>query len=374
VTSLDFSNDDKFVVIGLSTGEIKIFATPAGPEDYSKTHLPLQSIKGYKEKILSIASAPEQLIVATGNHEEGLKLWDIQTGENTFFLNASRLAIEEIYISNDGSWLASSHEGGLLRIWNVNEAQEAYPPLDGSLPIGAPFSPDSHFLAYIYSLANNRGEVIRVVELESGKIVAELPDYINNAYVQFTDDSKLLVIGTPYKAYIWDVATWEQVDMNGGPTAGCGQFFTPQSVLLATISNAGIMFYPYDPKIQEMCGVKPRGAMLMYYFYEQQKMIFVLGNEKGDIWIWIPNSIDFGRIQSDTPYPTSRKIFLAGDQASGLYAYVSNETIIIKNINGSSIATINEQDDYQYRVALLPAKKMMVLGSKYGSIHIWTLP
>lgn len=373
VTTFDFSSDDKYIVIGLSTGEIKIFTMPA-VEEYSRTHVPLQSIMGYKERVLSIASAPNQLVVASGNLEDGLKLWDIQTGENIFSLNASRRAIEEIYLSNDGSWLASSHEDRLVRIWNVNEAQEAYAPFEGFLPAGMPFSPDSNFLAYVYFLPNNRGQVTRVVELESGRTVAELPGYTNNTFVQFTDDSKLLVMGTPYSARIWDVATWEELDIKGGPTAGCGQYSTSQSDLLATISNAGIMFYPYDEKIQTICGVKPEGAAFMYYFYEQHRMIFVLGNEKGDLWIWRPNTTDYGRIISNTPYPLPRKIFLAGDQESGIYAYVSNGNINIKNISGSTVANINEQDDYQYRVALLPAQHLMVLGSKYGSIHIWTLP
>ena len=374
VTDLDFSNDDQYVLIGLSTGDIKIFAMPAGPQEYSQTHTPLQSIKGYTEKVLALTAAPDQLIVATGNWQEGLKLWDIQTGENTFSLNASRRAVEEIYLSQDGSWVASSHEGGLVRIWNFNQAQEAYPPMEGSLPQGEPFSPDSQFLAYVYALSNNRGTDLRVVELKSGKIVAELPGYTTNMYVQFSDDSKLLVMGTPYTASIWDVATWEQLNIRGGPTAGCGQYATPQNDLLATISNAGIMFYPYDAKIQEMCGIKPQGATLMYYFYEQQRMVFVLGNERGDVWIWRPNATDYGRIQSNTYYPTSRKIFLAGDQTSGLYAYVSNASILINNISGSTVARINGQDDFQYRVGLLPSHHLMALGSKYGSIHIWTLP
>lgn len=374
VTSFDFSNDDKYVIIGLSTGDIKIFAMPTGKDEYSKTHVPVQSIKGYSEKVITIASAPDQLIFASGNHEDGLKLWNFQTGENTFSLNESRRAIEEIYISNNGSWLASSHQGGLVYVWDVKGAQEAFAPLEGFLPTGAPFSPDSRFLAYVHSLPNNRGNVIRVVELENEKIVAELPGYINNSYVQFSNDSKLLVMGTPYAANIWDVTTWEQLDIKGGPTAGCGQYSTPQSDLLATISNAGILFYPYDAKIQEMCGAKPEGAASMFYFYEQHRMLFVLGNENGDLWIWRPNASDYNRITSDTPYPLPRKIYLAADQASGIYAYVANGLINIKNISGSSIATIEKQDDYQYRVALLPDKNLMALGSRYGSIHIWNLP
>jgi serine/threonine protein kinase len=375
VTGFDFSHDDKYVAIGLSTGEIKIFAMPASKDEYSKTHVPLQSIKGYDEKILSIDSSPDQLIVASGNQKEGLKLWDIQTGEMVLSLNESRRAVEEINLSGDGLWLVTEHEDGLLRLWNVNAAQEAFPPFAGQLPKGVPFSPDNRFLAFIYSPGTNRADLIRIMELKTGKIVAELPGYIQKSFVQFTDDSKLMVMGNTYSASIWDVATWEQVDTHGGPTAGCGQYFTPQNELLAVIFNAGIMFTDEDDKkMEEMCGTKPRGAILMYYFYESHKMVFVLGNEKGDLWIWDFRSTDLGLIGSDTPYHSSNKIFLAGDQASGWYAYVDGGKILMKNISGSTGVTIDKQDDYQYRVALLPGKKLMALGSRYGSIHVWTMP
>lgn len=386
VTSFDFSHDDKYVAIGLSTGEIKIFAMPASKDEYSKTHVPLQSIKGYDEKILSIDSAPDQLIVASGNQKEGLKLWDIQTGEMVLSLNESRRAVEEIYFSSDGLWLVTEHADGLLQLWNVNAAQEALPPFAGRLPKGAPFSSDNRFLAFLYSPGTNKTDQIRVMELQTKKIVAELPDdhngvteiqfanFVQRPSVRFTDDSKLLVIVNAYSANIWDVATWEQLNTKGGSTAGCGQFTTPQSDLLAIVSNAGIMFNAYDSKMQAMCATKPRGAILMHYFYEPHKMVFVLGNENGDLWIWDFQSTDIGLIGSDTPYPSSNKIFLAGDQASGWYAYVDGEKILIKNISGSTGVTIDEQDDYQYRVALLPGQKRMALGSRYGSIHIWTMP
>lgn len=373
VTDFDFSHDNKYVTIGLSTGEIKVFATPV-PADYSKTHVPLLSFKGYNEQILSIASAPNQLIIASGNHEEGLKLWDTQSGAIIPSPDQSRRSIEEIYFSRDGLWLATAHAGGVVRIWNVNAAKEAYPPFEGYLPKGIPFSPDNRFLAYIYSPGKNRDDIIKIMDLNTGKTVAELPGYIQKSFVQFTEDSKLLVMGDAYSASIWDVATWEQLDTHGGPTAGCGQYFTPQNNRLAVISNAGILFNTYDQKMQDMCGTKPRGAILMYYFYTSHKMLFVLGNENGDLWIWDFNSTDISRIESDTPYPLSSQIFLAGDQASGWYAYVSQGKINIKNINGSTGTTIEQQDDYQYRVALLPGKKLMALGSQYGSIHIWTMP
>ena len=204
-------------------------------------------------------------------------------------------------------------------------------------------------------------------------IVAELPNSLPRPFVQFTPNSQILVIGTPTSASLWDVATWEQLDTHGGPTVGCGQFFTPQNDRLATIYNAGILFL-YDQKIEKMCSTKPQNMILAYYFYEPHRMLFVLGD--GHLWDWGFNPVELKRQKSSSTYPSSSEIFLAADQATGWYAYkdTGQGKISINNINGSTGTTIDQQNDYQYQVALQPAQRLMALGSRYGSIHIWTMP
>jgi hypothetical protein len=215
--------------------------------------------------------------------------------------------------------------------------------------------------------------VIRVLELQSGKVTAELPLPVitQDLFVQFSADSKLLVAGDAYHARIWDVATWEEVNLKGGSTAGCGQYFTPQSELLAVISRISILF-TYDWKVQELCGIKPLGAIMTYYFYDAHKIAFVLAN--GDFKVYHAQSVEISRIGSAASYPLPRQVFLAADQASGWYAFVADGVMNIENVNGGAGSVINSQDDYHYRVALLPGKKLMALGSRYGSIHIWTMP
>lgn len=364
-TDFDFSYDDKYVVIGMNTGEVRVFEVPQ-PEDYSKTHIPILKVKEYEDQIRSVAFSPNQLIAAAGNWEEGLKLWDVLGGEVTFSLDESMRPIDQIFFSADGSWLATSHDGRTVRIWRVASAEQAY-QVDGYLAGGNPFSPDNKYLATVYASGSNRAEAVRIVELASGDIVANLPGYPAKSFIQFSDDSKILIAGTPYIASLWDVATWEQVESHGGPTAGCGQYFTPENKLLTVISNAGITF-SYNP---ELCGTRIQGATLMYFFPPQNQLLFVLGD--GNIWLGNSASPDISRKVSNAPHPLPGEIFLAGDQERGWYAYVSG-AILRFSIPSSSVMTVPSQDDYQYRVALLPDKKLIALGSRYGSIHIWKVP
>jgi hypothetical protein len=123
-----------------------------------------------------------------------------------------------------------------------------------------------------------------------------------------------------------------------------------------------------------MCSTKPPNIILVYYFIDPSRMLFVLGD--GHLWNWAFNPVEFARTKSVSAFSSASEIFLAADQATGWYAYkdIDQGKINIKNIGNLTDTTIDQQEDYQYRVALLPAQKLMVFGSRYGSIHIWTMP
>jgi len=373
VTDFDFSYDSKYVAVGLNTGIINIFETP-NRDERSKTLTPSTTINAFSTSIPSMSFSPKQLIVASGNEADGFKIWDALNGTNTYTYAESMRGVNKIYFSSDGAWLATGHDDGVIRVWDVNQAKEVF-KADGFLPKGNPFSPNNHYLAFIYSPGQNKPDEFHIFDLEKGTIVSNFRGYQARTFVQFSDDSKLLVMGDPYNASIWDAATWELVNSHGGPTAGCGQYFTPQNNFLALISNAGIMFKDFkgDKKLEEMCGTKPRGATFMYYFYDKHEMFFVLGD--GRVWSWGFNSDELARIESPDSYPSSSDVFLTADQDSGWYAYVTNQdTLHLENINSLPGVTMAGQDDYHYQVSLLPGKKLFALGSKYGSIHIWTMP
>jgi len=370
VTEMDFIADASLIAIGLDNGQIRVFTKPE-IKDYSKTMIPILIIDASTSKLQSIAFSPTQSLIATGNWDDGLKIWDAKTGDNVKTTDQSMSAIKRLEFSPEASWLASVHEGNVVRIWDVQAAREAY-RFDGYLPKGEPFSPDGRFLAVIQTPKNTWDLAkIQIVELSSGTVVRELLGYGSNFFLQFSDDTKILVTGISQKATIWDVSTWEKVSARGEPNAGCGQFYTPENNRLSVISSVGILF-TYSPTDANMCGTKPKGTTFVYYFKKQRKMMFVLGD--GRVWAYDFISTDISKLDPRFIYPSPGDVFLAANQESGIYASVSGNSLFVKNISGASYGTISGQDDYAYQAAFLPTQKIFALGSKYGSIHIWTLP
>lgn len=375
-TDYDFSADNQLIAIGVSSGQVQVFNRP-DLKSANAIQVPIQTLSANNEEIQSLAFAPSGTTLASGTWHEGFQLWNPQSGENLFTLDDGMYGINQIYFSQDGQWLISGHDNNLVRIWSVSSATERY-HFDGYLPRGYPVSPDSRYVAMVHKAESQWDlDVVRVVELQSGQVVAELPGYIPKSFLRFTDDSKLLVMGTTAKAVIWDVTVWERLSIHGGPNGGCGQFFTPQNELLAVVADAGI-FYEYDPYLAKLCGSVPTGAIFAFYNKNSSTGKFILGS--GSLWGFAETGIRLA--SSSSPYPLPDKIFQADYSNNGWYASVAtyysssnaSSSFEIHNVNGSSM-TIPNQDDYNYRVAFLPVgMKMLALGSKYGSIHIWILP
>lgn len=369
ISAFDFSRDDKFVVIGLEIGKIKMFQTPAS-DQYSNVTDALFTLEG-TEKNQVIKFSPIEDMYFVNYDDATMVVLNSKNGEELFSLEGSLGKLDRIFLSTNGQWLASSHINNRVRVWNVDSSQEIY-TIEGYLPKGMPFSPDNQYLAIIQKPDKQWDpDIIKILDLSNGGIVASLPGYFPDALVQFSEDSKLLFMGNPYDAIIWDVTTWEKINMRGGSNAGCGQYSTPQNQRLVIISDAGMIF-DYNDYVKTLCGTKPVGATLVYYFPQQKRAIFVLGD--GRILNWFFNQVALHRINLTSAYPLPYSIFLAGDQTLGLYAGRSGNSLVVYQSNGTKMLSIDGQDNYQYQVAFAQKKNILLaLGSEFGSIHIWVV-
>jgi serine/threonine protein kinase len=369
-TDFDFSSDGKYVAIGLKTGNIKVFETPQSA-DVSGNQVIHSSFTAYQGPVSYLAFSPREHVIAAGNGLESLQVLDAGTGAQIHEFKNDISRVNKLYFSSNGAWLATAHDGGVIRVWDVQQAKEVY-SFQGYLPIrGDPFSPDNRLLVIVQASGKNKSDVLKVFDLEKGGFVASLSDYERKAFVQFSEDAKLLVMGDPYFAKVWDAATWQEVNINRNAIEECGRYLTPQGNLVTVISNAGVLF-TYTEMIESLCATNPQGAILKYFFTGDNKLLFVLPD--CTIWKGFSTSRDLRILKPAAACPVSDEIFLAGDAVNGWYAYTAGTALNITNMSSNTGTKIEEQDDYKYQVALLPGKKLMAFGSQYGSIHMWSMP
>jgi|GEM_PF-2005116 len=86
---------------------------------------PLLADQGHGERVLAVAASPDGRLIASGDGDGGLLLWDAASGQELKRLPAGEAAIEALAFAGDGKRLASGDGDGTVRVWNLSAGAEA---------------------------------------------------------------------------------------------------------------------------------------------------------------------------------------------------------------------------------------------------------
>jgi WD40 repeat protein len=163
--------------------------------------------------ITCMAPSPDGKLIASGDSEGVLKIWDAQTGEVKASANAKSGDIKSVAYSPDGSVVATaqSYNASLVKLWDPASGSPKA-TLEVTKASGIKFitySPDGKTLAAVL------GSKIKLFDAKTGNPKKDLAIkerdvegfYQDAAQVAFSPDSKTMVTGGSHAAYLINVAT-----------------------------------------------------------------------------------------------------------------------------------------------------------------------
>ena len=174
------------------------------------------------EAALGVSISANGTILATVGGPDGVRLWDVATGEAVGTI-ADGVRAGDVAFSPAGSTLAFVHErGGNVEVWDVAEDSRiiTLPVNDSESQYYAiAFSPDGRALA----TGGLDDPIVRVWDVRTGKLIRELDAGSSGALtLDFSPDGRVLAVsGFEPVASLWDLATGARI----GPalTAGSGR-------------------------------------------------------------------------------------------------------------------------------------------------------
>lgn len=142
-------------------------------------------------------------MLASGSHDESVRVWDARTGKTLRILPAHADPVSSVEFNPDGSMLVSCSHDGMIRLWDVATGQCLRTLVEEERPaVGCVgFTPNGRFL-----VASTVDSSVRLWDFDQGRVVKT---YLGHKNVKFA--VKSMVVKGEGRGYV--VAGGESTDL-----------------------------------------------------------------------------------------------------------------------------------------------------------------
>ena len=202
-------------------------------------------------RINSISFSLDGRTLASGSHDNTVRLWDVDTRAEIGTLEGHTAAVNSISFSPDGRTLASRGDDNALRLWDVDTQTQIY-TLEGHTGSveSVSFSPDGQTIA-----SGGNDDIVRLWDVDTRSEIGTLEGHTGYvSSVSFSPDGKTIASGSHDNTVrLWDVATQTEIGVLEGHTGWVNSVsFSPDGHTLASGGNKygdGRLWYGGDVRL-----------------------------------------------------------------------------------------------------------------------------
>lgn len=198
-----FSPNGKILAVGFSDHHVELRDTSNG------ALIRRWDAHQYGGRILSLAFSPDGKTLATGagKPDQTVNLWNVETGRHLLNLRRPIGAVNSIAFTRDGTKILSSHENGILVLWNAQTGEEISSKNTGVYPMyAARFLPGDKAIA----AANTRGQV-QILDFDGRNLleskVLGKPKTSRIYEIAVSGDGQTLAEVRSEEIVVWDLKT-----------------------------------------------------------------------------------------------------------------------------------------------------------------------
>jgi WD40 repeat protein/uncharacterized protein YegL len=305
ITAVSFSPDAAVLASGNYDGSIVLWDAVTLQE--------IRTLNGHTAEVTRVTFSPDGNILASSGCDNRVRLWDIQSGQEIDLPgNVGLSCYSSASFSPSSTLLASGHEGGVITLWNLATGQKN--PLERIHTNGITslaFSPDGSMLAS----ASEDGKVI-LWNPSSGNVLRELNGH-NGAVlcVAFNPDGTTLASGgLDNKVVLWDVQSGSRLRSLLGHTDWVKSiaFNHDGSLLASACLDNSIKLW--DPSTGlEVSTLNSHSDWVMDVSFSPNADVLASGSKDGSIKLWSVKDVSIQDDQSDGVFSIVKPLAAASD-------------------------------------------------------------
>ena len=89
----------------------------------AQTYREISLLTGHTEVVRTVAFSPDGKTLASGAQDATIKLWNVESGENTATFVRNGIGVESVAFSPDGKMLAAGTESSTVKLWDTENGQ-----------------------------------------------------------------------------------------------------------------------------------------------------------------------------------------------------------------------------------------------------------
>ncbi len=209
INSASFSSDGNKIVSGGYDKIVHIWDVVTGAESQTFTSSSTGAVN-------AVALSPDGSRVASAGENGIIYLWQTKTGNLLYEFIGHKNGVNDIIFTSDGNKLISCGSDGNIKIWQVKYGTEYMNLFEDNYPIRAlSLSPNGR------KLASASSEVMRVWDLDSGKVVSKVTGHRDEVRtVALSPDNRIIASGGNDNTIIlWDIQTGTSIKTLKGHTS-----------------------------------------------------------------------------------------------------------------------------------------------------------